>query len=96
MIERGALGGRRVGVYYWDGPHDYESQLRGMRAAEPWLAPEALIVVDDYDWDDVARATHDYVAAEPGAELVIEIAGEEGGQVWWWDGAAAVARRAPS
>ena len=67
-----------------------------MRAVEPWLAPEALILVDDYDWDDVARATHDYVAAEPKAELLVEIAGEDGGQVWWWDGVAAVARRAPS
>ena len=96
LIEGGALGDRRVGVYYWDGPHDYESQLRGMRAVEPWLAPEALILIDDYDWDDVARATRDYVAAEPKAELLVEIAGEEGGQVWWWDGVAAVARRAVS
>jgi predicted O-methyltransferase YrrM len=95
VIEGGALGERRVGVYYWDGPHNYDSQLRGMRAIEPWLAPEALILVDDYDWDDVARATRDYVAAEPRAQLLVEIAGEEGGQVWWWDGVAAVARRAP-
>ena len=54
LIEGGALGDRRVGVYYWDGPHDYDSQLRGMRAVEPWLAPEALILVDDYDWEEVA------------------------------------------
>ena len=96
LIEGGALGDRRVGVYYWDGPHDYDSQLRGMRAVEPWLAPEALILVDDYDWEEVAQATSDYVAAEPKAELLVEIAGEAGGQVWWWDGVAAVARRAPS
>ena len=93
LIEGGALAGRRVGVYYWDGPHDYEGQLRGMRAVEPWLAPEAMIVVDDYDWEAVARATHDYVAAEPAAELLMEIGGEAAGQVWWWDGVAVVARR---
>jgi hypothetical protein len=93
LIEGGALAGRRVGVYYWDGPHDYEGQLRGMRAVEPWLAPEAVIVVDDYDWEAVARATHDYVAAEPAAELLMEIGGEAAGQVWWWDGVAVVARR---
>ena len=67
-----------------------------MRAVEPWLAPEALILVDDYDWEEVAQATSDYVAAEPKVELLVEIAGEAGGQVWWWDGIAAVARRAPS
>ena len=94
LIEGGALGDRRVGVYYWDGPHDYEGQPRVMRAVEPWLAHDALIVVDDYDWDAVAEATHDYVAAEPRAELLVEIGGEAVGQAWWWDGVAVVARRA--
>jgi hypothetical protein len=94
VIEGGALGDRRVGVYYWDGPHDYDGQLRGMRAIEPWLATEALIVVDDYDWEAVAQAAHDYVSAEATAELLVEIGGEAADQVWWWDGVAVVALRA--
>jgi hypothetical protein len=93
LVEGGALGDRRVGIYYWDGPHDYDGQLRGMRAIEPWLAPEALIVIDDYDWEAVAQATDDYVSAEPTAELLVEIGGEAAGQVWWWDGVAVVAVR---
>jgi hypothetical protein len=93
LIEGGALAGRRVGVYYWDGPHDYAGQLRGLRAIEPWLADEAVIVVDDFDWDAVAAVTADYVAADPQAELLVEIGGEAAGQVWWWDGMAVVARR---
>ncbi len=93
LIEGGALGDRQVGVYYWDGPHDYDGQLRGMRAIEPWLAPEALIVVDDYDWGTVAQATHDYVSTDPRAELLVEIGGEAADQVWWWDGVAVVAKR---
>ena len=93
LVEGGALGNRRVGVYYWDGPHDYEGQLRGMRAVAPWLASEAVMVVDDYDWEAVAQATHDYVAADPQAELLVEIGGEAADQVWWWDGIAVVARR---
>jgi protein O-GlcNAc transferase len=92
LLEGGALGDRRVGVYYYDGSHDYESQLRGLRAIEPWLADEALLVVDDYDWDDVRRGTADYLAAEPRAELVLEIPGEEGGLDWWWDGVGAIRR----
>src|SRR5919109_384914 len=63
LLEGGALGDRKVGVYYWDGPHDYDGQLRGMRAVEPWLADDAVIVIDDYDWEAVAKATHAYVAA---------------------------------
>ena len=94
LIEGGALGDRRVGVYYWDGPHDYDPQLRGMRAIEPWLAPEALILVDDYDWDDVARATRDYLAAEQRAELLFDIAGGDRGEPQWWDGVAVLGWRA--
>jgi protein O-GlcNAc transferase len=88
VLEGGALGDRRVGVYYYDGPHDYESQVRGLRAIEPWLADEALLVVDDHDWEHVTRATRDYLAAEPRARLLLEIGGEPKGQPQWWEGVA--------
>jgi hypothetical protein len=91
LLEGGALGDRRVGVYYYDGPHGYEEQLRGLRAVEPWLAEGALVVVDDYDWEDVARATRDYLASQPRARLLLDIAGSDGGQPQWWDGIAVLA-----
>jgi hypothetical protein len=88
LVEGAALGDRRVGVWYYDGPHDFAAQLRGLRMVEPWLAAEALIVVDDFDWDEVRGGTAEYLAGQPRAELLVEIAGEEGGQPWWWDGVA--------
>jgi hypothetical protein len=90
VLEGGELGTRRVGVFYWDGPHDEDAQRRGPHAAEPWLANEALILVDDYDWEAVRSGTAAYLAEEPRAELVHVIDGEEGGQPWWWDGVAAI------
>jgi predicted O-methyltransferase YrrM len=94
VLEGGALGDRRVGVYYFDGPHDYDSQVRGLRSVEPWLAEEALLVVDDHDWDEVTRATADYLAAEPRARLLIEIPGADNGHPQWWAGVAALGWRA--
>jgi predicted O-methyltransferase YrrM len=94
VLEGGALGDRRVGVYYYDGAHDYDSQVRGMRAVEPWLAEEALLIVDDYDWDDVGRATRDYLAAEERAELLFDLPGHERGHPEWWDGVAVLGWRA--
>ncbi len=88
VIKGGALGDRRVGVYYYDGPHRYEDQLRGLRAIEPWLADEALLIVDDAEWEQVARATKDYLAGQPRARLLLDIPGEAGGAVQWWDGVA--------
>jgi hypothetical protein len=91
VIEGGALGERRVGVYYFDGPHGYDEQLRGLRSIEPWLADRALLVVDDHDWADVRRATADYLAAQPRAQLLFDIAGGDGGQPQWWAGVAVLA-----
>lgn len=93
LLERGSLGDRRVGVYYYDGSHAYEHQLRGLRAIEPWLAQEALLVVDDHDWEQVARATRDYLADEPRARLLVEIGGADRGQPWWWEGVAVLGWR---
>jgi protein O-GlcNAc transferase len=94
VLEGGALGDRRVGVYYYDGAHDYDSQVRGLRAVEPWLAPEALLVIDDHDWDDVGRATRDHLAEEPRARLLFEIPGHERDHPQWWDGVAVLGWRA--
>jgi protein O-GlcNAc transferase len=94
VLEGGALGNRRVGVYYYDGPHDHDSQVRGLRAVEPWLAEEALLVVDDHDWEQVARATADYLAAQPRARLLVEIPGTDKGYPQWWEGVAVLGWRA--
>jgi len=55
LLRQGALGARRVGVYYYDAAHDYRSQMRGLRLIEPYLADDALLIVDDTDWNQVAR-----------------------------------------
>jgi predicted O-methyltransferase YrrM len=86
LLRRGALGDRRVGVYYYDAAHDYRSQLRGLRLVEPHLAEDALLIVDDTDWPQVARAMRDYLARQPRAELLVRLDGKDHGQPWWWEG----------
>jgi hypothetical protein len=80
------LGDRRIGVYYYDGAHGYEEQVRGLELAEPHLAERALLIVDDTDWERVAKATNDYLARQPRAERLLSIAGKDNGQPWWWEG----------
>ena len=68
----GALGDVSIGVWYYDAAHSYEAQLEGLRIAEPLLVSGALVIVDDTDWDDVARAMDDYLeeqAARPAGIL---------------------------
>src|SRR2546428_12223492 len=67
LLRNGALEGRRVGVYYYDATHDYESQLEGLRLVAPYLADPAPLIVDDPDWERVERALAHYPAQTPRA-----------------------------
>ena len=86
LLPGGALGGRRVGVYYYDAAHTYEQQLDGLLLAEPYLADDALLIVDDTDWDFVAAAVADYLADQPNAASLVRIGGKDTGAPAWWEG----------
>jgi protein O-GlcNAc transferase len=83
-----------VGVYYYDAAHTYDQQLDGLRLAEPYLAPQALLIVDDTDWDFVADATRDYLAGEPRAQLILELPGKKADRPAWWEGVQVLAWQA--
>ena len=91
ILRGDALGGRRVGVYYYDAGHSYEQQLAGLRLIEPHLADEALLVVDDSDWERVERADRDYLASQPHARLLFDIPGDDKGFPHWWKGVHVIA-----
>ena len=86
VLRGDALRARSVGVYYYDAGHTYEQQLEALRLVEPHLAPEALVIVDDSDWDAVARAVSDYLASQPNATSILHIAGKAAGSAAWWEG----------
>jgi hypothetical protein len=69
------LGGRRIAVYFVDGPHDYRSQMVCLLAAKRHLRDRAVIVVDDANYMDVRRATHDFLTGHPGFRMMFEAYG---------------------
>ena len=86
LVPGGALDGVPIGVWYYDAAHDYDSQVGGLRIAEPLLAPGALVVVDDTDWERVDRAMDDYLAGQPRARRILTIDGKSRGFPHWWEG----------
>jgi predicted O-methyltransferase YrrM len=92
-LRDGVLEGANVGVYYYDAAHSYQHHLAALRLIEPYLASDALVIVDDSDWPFVARATREYLATQPRARLLLEIDGKHGGQPWWWRGVQVLAMR---
>jgi predicted O-methyltransferase YrrM len=86
LVPGGALDGTSVGLWYYDAAHDYDSQVEGLRVAEPLLVPGALMIVDDTDWPDVHRAMDDYLASQPRAERILTLDGKDRGSPQWWEG----------
>lgn len=91
VLRSGGLADRRIGVFYYDACHETSATLEALRLVEPWLADPALVVVDDTDWPRVRQAVDDYLAGQPRARSLVDVAGAEGGQPWWWDGMIAFA-----
>ena len=86
LVPAGALGDVTIGVWYYDAAHSYEAQVEGLRIAEPWLAPGALVIVDDTDWDDVERAMDDYLTQQSRARRILTLEGKSRGAPQWWEG----------
>lgn len=65
-------GGKKMGVYFIDGPHDYRSQLMCLQLALPHLAKGAVILIDDSNYAHVRQANRDFVKTHPEFKLLFE------------------------
>ena len=71
-------------VYFYDGFHSYESQLKALPYALDSLNDTFVFIVDDYSWDAVKAGTKDSIKnLEDKIELIYEeeLIGPE-----WWNG----------
>lgn len=65
--------GEKIGLLFVDGPHDYRSQLLCVLLALPHLAENAIIVIDDCNYEHVRLATRDLLMIDPTIRLVFEV-----------------------
>ncbi len=82
-----------IGMYFYDGAHDEASQYDGIRLVEPFLADEALVLVDDWrlaqDSGSYAKAgTLRAIAESPYHwALLYELPARKNGDLGlWWNG----------
>jgi hypothetical protein len=66
------LGGRKIGVYFVDGAHDYRSQLMALMLAFPYLHEKAVILVDDANYAFVRQSTRDFLLTHPDYKMIFE------------------------
>jgi len=46
-------------VYFYDAAHDYDSQRKAIELLDKMLFQELILIVDDWNWDNVKRGTRD-------------------------------------
>ncbi len=76
----------KIGVYFYDGPHDYRSQLLGLLLIKPFLAEKALIIVGDTNWASAVQANWDFMAAHPECELLLDLPTPANSHPTFWNG----------
>jgi hypothetical protein len=82
-----------IGFYIYDGEHSYESQLRGLKAAEPFFSPHCIILVDDTNWPEPRSATLDFVAQSTHRyEIVLDITTSHNCHPTVWNGVLVLQR----
>ncbi|MUL35554.1 tetratricopeptide repeat protein [Gloeocapsopsis dulcis] len=76
----------KIGVYLYNGAHDYRSQLMGLLLVKPFLAEQALIIVDDSNWSAVQQANWDFIAAHPQCQMLLNLPTPDDGHNTFWNG----------
>lgn len=82
LAQEGSLPGP-VGVYFYDGVHTGLAHHLALAVIEPWLADEALVLVDDASWPMVRKATLRYLGDHPEWDVLTDFrAATDDDPVW--------------
>ena len=77
----------KIQVYYYDGAHDYETQLAGMEAGWKYLVPGSIILVDDLTYIEVTRAVNQFISNHIGnLKIKFVMLPEQNVDEIWWNG----------
>jgi len=75
-----------VGVYFYDGGHDFDDQFIALQAMLPHLARDAAVLVDDTNWRHVRAANEFFARHVPGFSLVRDLRTTSLYAPTWWNG----------
>ncbi|MFE5320700.1 class I SAM-dependent methyltransferase [Paenibacillus sp. NPDC056579] len=83
-----------IGFYIFDGPHDYDNQLKGLQLAEPFFTKDCIIMVDDTNWESPRQATLDFIAnSVHDYEILFDASTAYNGHPTFWNGVIVLQRK---
>jgi hypothetical protein len=93
------LNGKKIGLYFVDGPHDYRSQLICLEFIKPYLSNNATIVIDDSNFRHVRQANYDFIKANQEYTLLFQAYtdrhpcnSKQKEREEWWNGVNVIVR----
>lgn len=75
-----------IGLYFYDGAHDYRSHLLSLLKVRPFLAERALILVANGNSEAVQQATWDFVATNPQCKWLLHLSTSSFAHPTFWNG----------
>lgn len=75
-----------IDFYLYDGNHSYESQKQALTYFIGCMTDEFILVVDDYNWEDVRRGTQEGIfdiGVDVLFEMKIDKPGSDPADGWW-------------
>jgi hypothetical protein len=81
-----------VDVYFYDGNHSYRDQFDGLKIMLPYLADRCIIIVDDFNWEEVENANANFIKENPFFKSLLKINTEVNGSKDWHNGIEIIGR----
>lgn len=76
-----------IGFYIYDGAHDYDNQLKGLKMAEPFFTKNCIILVDDTNWEQPRQATLDFISNSINDyKILLDVTTSYNGHPTFWNG----------
>jgi hypothetical protein len=76
----------KIGFYFYDGDHSFANQIKALDKAEPLLAEECVILIDDANDLNVQMANEEWFSKRPEFEKILELKTPANGWPTWWNG----------
>ncbi len=76
----------RIGVYFYDGGHTFADQYQALDIVLPWLADQALVIIDDTNAGQVRSANKLFVSQVPELRLLSDVRTPGNEFPTWWNG----------
>ncbi|MGB3205350.1 MAG: tetratricopeptide repeat protein [Crinalium sp.] len=77
---------QKIGVYFYNGANDYRSQLLELLLVKPFLAEQALIIINNTNSSSVQQANWDFMAAHCEFQLLLDFPTPQDHHHTFWNG----------